>query len=145
MFWNELRLLVIGYSKDDADFLCSELSNGVHNLTYKSIELIADLKAILCTSDWDVIISNHVVTSFNSLNVLSIIKENDEDTPFIIYADNLDEEIAISAIRNGANDCLYRKNIARLILSIERELKNSDTRRAKLQADSHIYRLALLR
>src|ERR1019366_7752300 len=46
------------------------------------------------------------------------------------------------AMRNGAHDYVYKGNVTRLMPSIERELKNAADRRAKKQAEAHVYQLA---
>ncbi|MBI3053282.1 MAG: GGDEF domain-containing response regulator [Betaproteobacteria bacterium] len=129
-------------SEDDARLLCSELASAGNDLTYKQVDCVSGMRAALQESDWDVVISDHAMPSFSSLEALDLLKQSGKDIPFIIYSGNIGEQVAVSAMRNGAHDYVYKGNGARLIPSIERELKNAAIRRAQKQAETHIYRLA---
>jgi diguanylate cyclase (GGDEF)-like protein len=129
-------------SEDDAHLLYSELADAGNDLTYERVDCGAGMRAALQESDWDVIISDHSMPSFSSQEAFGLLKESGKDIPFIIYSGNISEHTAVSAMRSGVHDYVYKGNFARLIPSIERELKNVAIRRAKQQAESHIYRLA---
>ncbi len=144
MLRNDLRLLVIGYTDSDAELLCSKLADASHYNKFRveCVRDIPDIRSALYETNLDFIISNHDKNSFHSSNVLDLLKANGRDIPLIIYSENRDEEDALSAIRLGAYDYICKGNVARLILAIERELENVAIRKAKLQAESRIYRLA---
>jgi len=137
-----MRVLIVEDSEDDARLLCSELASAGNDLTYKQVDCVSGMRAALQESDWDVVISDHAMPSFSSLEALDLLKQSGKDIPFIIYSGNIGEQVAVSAMRNGAHDYVYKGNGARLIPSIERELKNAAIRRAQKQAENHIYRLA---
>lgn len=137
-----MRVLIVEDSEDDARLLCSELASAGNDLTYKQVDCVSGMRAALQESDWDVIISDHAMPSFSSLEALDLLKQSGKDIPFIIYSGNIGEQVAVSAMRSGAHDYVYKGNGARLIPSIERELKNAAIRRAQKQAENHIYRLA---
>ena len=137
-----MRVLIVEDSEDDARLLCSELASAGNDLTYKQVDCVSGMRAALQESDWDVVISDHAMPSFSSLEALDLLKQSGKDIPFIIYSGNIGEQVAVSAMRNGAHDYVYKGNGARLIPSIERELKNAAIRRAQKQAETHIYRLA---
>lgn len=141
MLRNNLRLLAVGYFDAEVDPL-SELNKINIDLDYKCINSISDIRSALVESDWDIIISNHALPSFDFMDALELLKESRKDIPFIVYSNNTDEKAAIYAIHSGAHDYIHKGNIVRLALTIERELKNVAIRRAKLQAESQIYRLA---
>ncbi len=129
-------------SEDDAHLLYSELAGAGCDLNYQRVDTVSAMRAALRESDWDVVISDHSMPSFSSLEALELLKESGKDIPFIICSGNISEEGAVAAMRNGVHDCIDKGNVARLIPSIERELKNAATRHAQKQAENHIYRLA---
>lgn len=137
-----MRVLIVEDSEDDARLLCSELASAGNDLIYKQVDCVAGMRAALQESDWDVVISDHTMPSFSSLEALDLLKQSGKDIPFIIYSGNIGEQVAVAAMRSGAHDYVYKGNGARLIPSIERELKNAAIRRAQKQAETHIYRLA---
>jgi diguanylate cyclase (GGDEF)-like protein len=137
-----MNVLNVEDSEDDAHLLRSELANAGNDLNYRRVDSFSGMQTALQESDWDVIISDHTMPSFSSLEALELLKQSGKDIPFIIYSGNIGEEVAVSAMRSGAHDYVYKGNFARLIPSIERELKNVAVRRAKQQAENRIYRLA---
>ena len=137
-----MRVLMVEDSEDDAHLLCSELATAGQELTYKQVDCLSGMQAALQESDWDIVISDHSMPSFSSLEALDLLKQSGKDIPFIIYSGNIGEQVAISAMRHGAHDYIYKGNRARLVPSIERELKNAAIRRAQKQAEDHIYQLA---
>jgi predicted signal transduction protein with EAL and GGDEF domain len=63
--------------------------------------------------------------------------------PFVIYSGDLEESVALRAMRSGAQDFVSKRDPARLIPVVERELRNAGLRRAKRAADSSIAQLSL--
>ena len=133
---------MVGYSEEDATCLLSELTGDTFDLVSEYVEHVQDMQTAINESDWDVIVSNHTKVSFNAIEALDLLNKCGNNTPFIIYSDYADDDIAVSVIRRGANDCIEKGSVPRLILSIQRELRSLVIRRAKLQAESQIYRLS---
>ena len=142
MLPNNLRLLLVGYSETDAALLIEDLKKHNIKISYNAITDVQEIRAAFYECDWHVLIYNHVEYAFNFMGSLEVWKQVGRDIPFIIYSDEISDEKAISAIHYGVHDYVYRSHVTRLVLAIERELKDVETRRAKLQAESKIYRLA---
>ena len=100
------------------------------------------MQAALEDSDWDIIIADHSMPSFNSIDALDVLKKSGKDIQFIIYSNVISEQMVVSAMSHGAHDYIFKGNFSRLLPSIVREMKNANMRRAKQEADGHIYQLA---
>ena len=137
-----MRVLIIEDSEEDAYLLCSELASAGNELNYERVDSASAMRSALQRSDWDIVISDHAMPSFSSVEALNLLKESGKDIPFIIYSGHISEHMAASAMRCGVQDYIFKGNIARLLPSVERELKNAAIRRGKKQAENHIYRLA---
>ncbi|SFP33427.1 diguanylate cyclase (GGDEF) domain-containing protein [Nitrosomonas cryotolerans] len=142
MHRNKLRLLVVGYSEPDADLLYSELVAIIDDLNYKPITKVLDIHTALYESEWDALISNHAMPSFDFMDALNVLKESDKVIPFIVYSTDIDEKIISTTMYSGADDYVQKGNAIQLVFSIRRELKNKAIHYAKLQAEVQIYRLA---
>ncbi len=142
MLRNNLRLLIIGYSDAEANLISSELAKLNSKFSYECAVDLTSIRSALYGLDPDVIISNHDAPSFHFKDALDLLKASGRDIPFIVYSRYSDETEALSAIHCGVHDYIHKGNAIRLVLAIERELKNVATRRAKLHAESQIYRLA---
>ena len=137
-----MKVLMVEDSEDDACLLCAALTNAGNELIHQRVDSDRDMRVALEESDWDIIIADHSMPSFSSIDALDVLKRSGKDIPFIIYSNVISEQMVVSAMSHGAHDYIFKGNFTRLLPSILRELKNAGIRRAKQQADSHIYQLA---
>jgi len=137
-----MRLLMVEDSDDDACLLYSELVGANRDISYLRVECADDMRAALADADWDIVISDHILPRFSSLEALNLLKESGKDIPFIIYSGAVSEHVAVAAMCSGAQDSIPKGNFARLLPAIERELQGAATRREKQEADHHVHQLA---
>jgi signal transduction histidine kinase len=78
---------------------------------------------------------------FNGTAALAIVRENDPDVPFIFLSGTIGEEIAVEAMRTGAQDYVLKGNAARLIPSIRRSLAEAEIRRAHKATEQRLRQL----
>src|SRR5690606_30516626 len=52
----------------------------------------------------DLILADHSLPDFSSTRALKFLKEHNIDLPFIIVSGVITEELAVEALRNGADD-----------------------------------------
>ena len=142
MAQSPLKMLLVEDSEDDAFLLYAELSHAGKGVKYRRVESAAAMRAALAESDWDMVISDHAMPEFSSLDALRVLQGSGLDIPFIVYSGTIPEQMAISALQAGVQDCVQKGNLPRLVSTIERELENAATRRAKTQAELHVHRLA---
>jgi diguanylate cyclase (GGDEF)-like protein len=137
-----LRLLMVEDSEDDALLLYSELTQTANEITYARVDNAEDMRAALNDSDWDIVIADHSLPRFSSLEALQVLKECGKDIPFIIYSGDVSEHVEVAAMCSGAQDSIVKGNFARLLPAIEREVHSAAMRRAKEQADGDVHKLA---
>lgn len=137
-----IRLLIVEDSEDDARLLHSELTRSNSDITYARVDCAEDMRAALLESEWDIVISDHSMPRFSSLEALDLLKECGKDIPFIIYSGDVSEHVEVAAMCSGAQDSIVKGNFARLLPAMEREIHGAAVRRAKEQADAHVHRLA---
>ena len=77
------------------------------------------------TATWDVIISDYSMPRFNGITALAVARRQAPDLPFILVSGTVGEEIAVQAMKAGANDYLFKGNLRRLGPAIERELREA--------------------
>ncbi len=141
MLYEKFKLLIVGYSEADVNQLSADFSRNGKQLIYQHVNNLYDLRSALSSSSWDAIVAEYSMDGFDALQVLALLKARPQTTPFILYTSITDEQIILSALRNGANDCIPKGHATRLILAINRSLELMDLKRRKRQADSHIYRM----
>jgi len=62
----------------------------------------------------DIILSDHSLPTFNSLEALKILKQSGKDIPFILITSTVSEEFAVSVIKEGASDYVLKDRLQRL-------------------------------
>lgn len=74
----------------------------------------------------DVILSDHSMPQFNSIEALRICKKMGSDVPFILVTGTVSEEFAVSCLKQGASDYVLKSNLSRLSLAIRYALQQRD-------------------
>lgn len=71
----------------------------------------------------DVILSDHGLPEFNSIEALKIAQQERSIAPFILVTGTVSEEFAVNCIRQGAHDYILKANLTRLPSAIRRAIK----------------------
>jgi len=129
-----LRLLIIEDSEDDARLIVRDLQRGGYAPSYERVDTDAAVRAALTRGPWDVIISDFNMPTFSGTDALKLLREHDQDTPFIFVSGTIGEDVAVEAMRAGAQDYVTKDNLRRLVPAIERELRDAAVRRAGTHA-----------
>jgi PAS domain S-box-containing protein len=93
------------------------------------------LLGALAKEDWDIIISDHRMPQFSSLAALKLCEERASNTPFVVVSGSIGEELAVSAMKAGANDYIMKDNLTRLVPAVDRELREAESRRQRQSAE----------
>jgi len=125
-----LRVLIAEDSEDDALLLVRELRRGGYALTYERVDSAAAMTAALDRQSWDLVIGDHSMPHFGGLAALALVRERTLDLPFICVSGTITEEMAVNAMRAGANDWVTKGQLKRLLPAIERELREAKGRAA---------------
>jgi PAS domain S-box-containing protein len=131
-----LRVLIAEDSEDDALLLVRELRRGGYTLTYERVASAAAMTAALERQSWDLVIGDHSMPQFGGLAALALVRERKLDVPFICVSGTISEEMAVNAMRAGANDWVTKGHLKRLLPAIERELREAKGRAASRAAEA---------
>jgi PAS domain S-box-containing protein len=135
-----LRVLVVEDSEDDAYFLVRELKKNGFEPVFERVESEQGMIDALNKQRWDIVISDHSVPGFGSLQALEVIKQKKIDIPFIVLSGTIGEEVAVNVMKAGANDYVMKGKLTRLFPSIERELREAESREARRAAEEALKR-----
>jgi PAS domain S-box-containing protein len=131
-----LRALIVEDSEDDCLLLKSTLARGGYEVTYERVETAEAMSAALAHGpQWDIVISDHRMPQFSSLAALKLCRELNSDIPFIVVSGSIGEELAVTAMRAGANDYIMKDNLSRLVPAVERELREAESRQQRRVAE----------
>lgn len=134
-----LRVLVVEDVEDDAELVLLRLRQAGYKPDHLRVQAGDTLRAALAEYQWDIVISDYAMPSFSGLDALRIIRDFDQDMPFILVSGTVGEEFAVDAMRAGANDYILKDNLTRLVPAIDRELREAVDRRERKRAEEALY------
>jgi diguanylate cyclase (GGDEF)-like protein len=125
------HILLVEDSEDDALLIRSELRTMKRRLEFRRVDCREDMRAALADRRWDLVITDHHMAGFDSVQAFEELKRSGQDAPFVIMSGTLPEHTGALAMQTGASDFIDKTNRSRLVPVVERELRNSSMRRAK--------------
>ncbi len=131
-----LHLLIVEDSGDDAQLMVRTIEHGGYDVEFERVQTEAELRRALESEQWDLILCDYTLPALNAVRALELVRESGQDLPFIIVSGSIGEEMAIAALRGGAQDFMLKGNLARLVPAIRRELDEAETRRGREQAQA---------
>jgi len=139
-----LRVLIAEDSDDDARLLLAELRRAGFEPASERVDNPSAMRAALDRQAWDLVIGDYSMPAFSGPAALALLRERDLDTPFIFVSGTIGEDVAVEAMKAGAQDFLTKGNLRRLIPAIERELRDAEVRRERRRAQTALLERARL-
>lgn len=136
-----LRALIIEDSQNDCDLLLGVLGRGGYDVTHQRVYTASALASTLEKGEWDIVISDYSMPGFNGTDALAMVREKGLDVPFVFLSGTIGEEIAVNAMRAGAQDYVIKGKAARLLPAIQRELREAELRRERKQMEQRVRQL----
>ena len=130
-----LRCLIVEDSEDDALLVLRQLRGGGYDVTSERVETAEAMRAALDRQPWDIVIADYKMPHFSGLAALELLKASGKDVPFIIVSGTIGEDLAVAAMKAGAQDYIMKGNLPRLVPAVERELNEVVERRARKRAE----------
>jgi PAS domain S-box-containing protein len=129
-----LHVLFVEDSPEDVALVIRNLRLGGYHIESERVESATGLTAALDRQSWDLIICDYKLPRFSGFEALRMLRERDQDTPFIFVSGSLGEDAAVSALKQGAQDYLLKDKLKRLVPAVEREIRES-RERARFRAE----------
>src|SRR5215210_1102075 len=131
-----LRVLLVEDYEDDALLLLRELRRGGYDPVHERVDTAEAMETALDEREWDLVIADHSMPAFSSSAALELLRSKGfADLPFIIVSGHIGEDVAVAAMKAGAQDYIMKDNLARLNTAIERELREAESRRERRRAE----------
>ncbi|MCX5804536.1 MAG: PAS domain S-box protein [Proteobacteria bacterium] len=134
----DLHVLIIEDSEIDAELMVFELQRFGYTVTWQRVDNAESLREALAEKTWEIILSDYAIPQFSGLEALEIVKANTRDLPFILISGTIGEEIAVEAMRSGADDYLIKDRLVRLGMAVERGLREAKERKKLRQAEENL-------
>ncbi len=128
-----LKILVVEDSEPDYELLRATLARQGVDAHCLRVETRPQMEDALASSGWDAIISDHQLPQFSSLEALETLRASGLTLPFMIVSGTIGEDVAVEAMRAGADDYLIKGRLARLGAALQRAIGDARVRRERTQ------------
>jgi PAS domain S-box-containing protein/putative nucleotidyltransferase with HDIG domain len=133
-----LRVLIVDDSEDDAKLIIRQLHKGGYNPKWERVETAEAMEAALNREQWNVILCDYKMPHFSAPAALKLVQNKNIDIPFIIVSGAIGEDTAVTAMKSGAHDYLMKDKLAKLVVAIEREIREAKMRQDKKKTDERL-------
>lgn len=126
------RILILEDTEADAELIGRELLRSEIAFSLKRVYTKHAYITALKEFSPDIILSDHTLPQFNSVQALHICREHNLKIPFILVTGTVSEEFAVQCIQQGADDYILKGNLRRLPATIKNTLKQ---KQAEIEKD----------
>ncbi|HEU4990258.1 MAG: response regulator transcription factor [Gemmatimonadota bacterium] len=119
---SQLRVLMLEDSEADGELIELALRRGTRQYITRRVATRDAFVAALRDFVPDVVLSDHSLHTFNAPAAMHELRAHRPTAPLIVVSGALDERMAVSCIRAGAEDLVLKSHLHRLVPSIEAAL-----------------------
>jgi len=120
---SELKILMLEDQEDEAGLIDRVLRKERVQFVRKRVDTREEFINALDEFKPDVILSDHALPQFNSIEALRICLSRKLNVPFILVTGTVSEEFAVNCLKRGADDYVLKSNLSRLPLAIRYALR----------------------
>lgn len=132
-----LAVLILEDLPDDVTLIERELKRANIIFTSLIVDQKTEFESALHEFNPDVVLADHSLPQFNSIEALSLCQESRKKSgvsiPFIIITGNVSEDFAIQALKAGVDDYILKDRLKRLPMAIERAMEKCRIQNERLK------------
>ncbi len=127
---SHLKILILEDDETDFEITKRLLLKEIKNCAVRLATNKENFFSLLDHFHHDVILCDHSLPQFNSVEAIKIARQFFPDIPFILVTGAVSEDFAIEVMKSGADDFILKDRLSRLPSAIERAIKH---RKAELE------------
>jgi PAS domain S-box-containing protein len=133
-----VRILHIEDDAADAELIRDLLETGGIACDLVRVETESRLLSELREGDFDLVLADYSLPSFDGESALRLVREQRPDLPFIFVSGTMGEEVAIDALKLGATDYVLKTRMYRLVPAVHRALREARERSELQRAEREL-------
>lgn len=133
-----IKILLLEDSEDDAGLVSLALKRDGISFDLRRVDNRNDFIQAIDHFQPNVILSDHALPQFNSIEAFKIFKEKELNIPFILVTGTVSEEFAVNVIKQGVDDYILKSNLSRLPSSMLSSIGKRNAEREKNEAYQRI-------
>ena len=131
-----IKILHLEDDKRDAEQIQWMLKKSNIEFEVRLVDTRAEYQRALKEFKPQVVISDHSLPAFNSLEALALLRNSQLSIPFILVTGAVSEEFAVDAMRQGADDYILKDRPQRLALAVEAALEKYRLQHEQIRKDA---------
>ncbi len=131
-----VRVLNLEDNPADAALVKRALEKENLDVEFRRVETREEFISCLDEANFDIVLSDHAMPRFRASDALALMQSRNLEVPFIIVSGVINEELAVTMLRQGASDYVLKDRLARLGPAVRTALRERDLRLRKERADS---------
>jgi len=139
-----LRILHLEDNPTDAELVRGMLEAAGVDCAIRRVETREAFQSALEREQFDLVISDFTLPSFDGLSALTICRHKKPELPFIFVSGTIGEDAAVESLKRGATDYVIKDRLSRLATSVERAVQEAQSQAERLRADEKIREQAAL-
>jgi signal transduction histidine kinase len=117
-----IKILMLEDNLDDAELVQRVLRRNELKFSMHVVDSKEGFLNELETFRPDMILCDHGIPQFNSLDALKLFKDSGLTGPFVLVTGTVSEEFAVDVLKRGADDYILKSNLSRLPSAISNAL-----------------------
>ena len=130
----KLRILLLEDIPSDAELVFLEIEKAKIAFEKLVVDTREQYNAALDDFAPDIVLSDHTLPGFNSIEALALLKKSGLIIPFILVTATVSEEFAVTMIKEGATDYILKDRLQRLPVAVLNAMENFNTEAKRKQA-----------
>ncbi|MEX2403025.1 MAG: histidine kinase dimerization/phosphoacceptor domain -containing protein [Balneolales bacterium] len=134
----QLKILHLEDSPDDAMFVERCIKKAISPCKIHVVDNKEDYLNAMRGFNPDIILSDHSMPKFDSIQALDLFKREGRNIPFILVTGAVSEEFAVQSLKRGADDYILKSQLDRLPNAVKQSL---DKKKTEKQRDELVQKL----
>src|SRR2546425_261525 len=130
-----LHILHLEDNPDDQELVRLTLVKEGMACELACVESHDDFLAALKQGEWDIILADYTLPSYDGLSAFRLAREVRSEGPLIFVSGTIGEEAAIGCLKAGATDYVLKHRLALLGHAVRRALREAEERKERKLAD----------
>ena len=131
----KLKILMVEDFPSDAELIKHEIRKNGVKFEAEIVETRNDFISKLNSFNPDIILSDYSLPQFDGLQALLIRQQLAPMVPFILVTGSMNEEIAVTCMKEGADDYIIKEHLHRLSSAIKSAIEKKEIVKSQLKAE----------
>ncbi len=132
-----LNVLIVEDSEADAELILIELRRAGFDPKWKRVQTEKSFLAEIANRP-DIILSDFAMPQFTGLEAAKLLQESGLNIPFLLISGTVGEDMAVEAMKHGANDYLLKDSLVRLGGAVRGALEQQRLRAQRRQVQDEL-------